>query len=57
MKQNVTLCVEKISSKKAKSWPLVKIAPISKMLADLLKDMVESDDRYEAAETQRSSAL
>jgi hypothetical protein len=49
MKQNVTLSVEKDLIKKGKVMAARKDSSISKMLADLLKDMVESDDRYEAA--------
>jgi hypothetical protein len=49
MKQNVTLSVEKDLIKKGKVMAARKDSSISKMLADLLKEMVESDDRYEAA--------
>jgi hypothetical protein len=49
MKQNVTLSVEKDLIKKGKVVAARKDSSISKMLAGLLKDMVENEDRYEAA--------
>ena len=49
MKQNVTLSVEKDLIKKGKVVAARKDSSISKMLADILKDMVENDGRYEAA--------
>ena len=49
MKQNVTLSVEKDLIKKGKVVAARKDSSISKMLADLLKNMVENDDHYEAA--------
>ena len=49
MKQNVTLSVEKDLIKKGKVVAARKDSSISKMLADLLKNMVENDDHYYAA--------
>jgi hypothetical protein len=49
MKQNVTLSIEKEIIKKGKVVAARKDTSISKMLADLLKNMVENDDRYEAS--------
>ena len=49
MKQTVTLSVEKDLIKKGKVVAARKDSSISKMLADLLKNMVENDDHYEAA--------
>jgi len=49
MKQNVTLSIEKEIIKKSKVVAARQDTSISKMLADLLKGMVENDDRYEAA--------
>ena len=49
MKQNVTLSIEKEIIKKGKVVAARRDTSISKMLSDLLKGMVENDDRYEAA--------
>jgi hypothetical protein len=49
MKQNVTLSIEKEIIKKGKVVAARKDTSISKMLADLLKGMIENDERYEAA--------
>jgi len=49
MKQNVTLSIEKEIIKKGKVVAARKDTSISRMLADLLKSMVENDERYEAA--------
>jgi Family of unknown function (DUF6364) len=49
VKQNVTLSIEKEIIKKGKVVAARKDTSISKMLADLLKGMVENDERYEAA--------
>jgi hypothetical protein len=49
MKQNVTLSIEKEIIKKGKVVAARRDTSISKMLADLLKGMVENDERYEAA--------
>jgi len=57
MKQNVTLSVEKDLIKKGKVMAAHKDSSISQMLADLLKDMVENDDRYEAAKRSATQLL
>jgi hypothetical protein len=49
MKQNVTLSIEKEIIKKSKVVAARRDTSISKMLSDLLKGMVENDERYEAA--------
>jgi len=49
MKQNVTLSIEKEIIKKVKVVAARKVTSISKMLTDLLKSLVENDERYEAA--------
>jgi hypothetical protein len=49
MKQNVTLSIEKEIIKKGKVVAARRDTSISKMLADLLKGMVDNDERYEAA--------
>lgn len=49
MKQNLTLSIEKEIIKKGKVVAARQDTSISKMLADLLKGMVENDERYEAA--------
>jgi len=49
MKQNVTLSIEKEIIKKSKVVAARRDTSISRMLADLLKGMVENDERYEAA--------
>lgn len=49
MKQNVTLSIEKEILKKGKVVAARRDTSISKMLADLLKGIVENDERYQAA--------
>jgi HSP90 family molecular chaperone len=49
MKQNLTLSIEKEIIKKGKVVAARRDTSISKMLADLLKSMVENDERYESA--------
>lgn len=49
MKRNLTLSIDKDLIKKGKVVAARKESSLSKMLAELLKDMVENDDRYEAA--------
>ena len=57
MKQNVTLSIEKEIIKKGKVVAARKDTSISKMLADLLKGMVENDERYEAAKRRALQLL
>jgi hypothetical protein len=49
MKQNLTLSIEKEIIKKGKVVAARRDTSISRMLADLLKGLVENDERYEAA--------
>ena len=49
VKQNVTLRIEKEIIKKGKVVAARKDTSISRMLAELLKGMVENEERYEAA--------
>lgn len=49
MKQNVTLSIEKEILKKGKVVAARKDTSISRMLAELLKNMVVNEERYEAA--------
>ncbi len=49
MKQNITLSLEKEIIRKGKVVAARRDTSISRMLSDLLKSMVENDERYEAA--------
>jgi hypothetical protein len=49
MKQNITLSLEKEIVKKGKVIAARKDTSVSRMLSDLLRSMVENDERYEAA--------
>jgi hypothetical protein len=49
MKQNITLSLEKEIVKKGKVIAARKDISVSRMLSDLLRSMVENDERYEAA--------
>jgi len=49
MKQNITLSIEKDIIKKGKVIAAKKETSISKMLGDLLKEITEKEDEYEAA--------
>ncbi len=49
MKQNITLSIEKELIKKGKIIAARKDTSVSKMISDLLKDMVCREDLYEAA--------
>jgi len=49
MKQNLTVSIEKDLLKKGKVIAARKDTSISRMVSDLLKDLVENDDQYEAA--------
>ncbi len=55
MKQNVTLSIEKEIIKKGKVVAARKDTSISRMLADLLKSMVENDERYDQQDAGRSA--
>ena len=49
MKQNITLSIEKELIKKGKIIAAKKEMSVSRMLGELLKDIVDKDERYEAA--------
>jgi hypothetical protein len=49
MKQNITLSLEKELIKKGKIVAAKKETSISKMLGELLKEIVDKEDHYEAA--------
>lgn len=57
MKQNVTLSIEKELIKKGKVVAARRDTSVSRMLADLLKSMVETEERYEAAKRSASQLL
>ena len=54
MKQNITLSLEKDIIKKGKVIAAQKETSVSQMLSDILRDVVEKEEKYEAA---RKSAL
>jgi hypothetical protein len=49
MKQNVTLSIDKEIIKKSKVVAAQRETSVSRMLADLLRGMVEKEECYEAA--------
>lgn len=49
MKQNITLSIEKELIKKGKIVAARKDISVSKMMGNLLRDIVDQHDRYEAA--------
>ena len=49
MKQNITLSIDKEIIKKGKIIAVQKDTSVSKMLSDLLKEIVDKEDSYEAA--------
>jgi hypothetical protein len=49
MKQNLTVSIEKDLLKKGKVIAARRDTSISRMVGNLLKDLVESEDQYEAA--------
>jgi hypothetical protein len=57
MKQNITLSIEKELIKKGKIIAARKDTSVSKMISNLLKDMVYQEDRYEAAMRNALSTL
>ena len=57
MKQNVTLSIEKDILKKGRVIAARKETSISKMISGVLKDIVENDDRYEAAKRNALQVL
>ena len=57
MKQNITLSIEKDIIRKGKVIAARRDTSISKMLADLLQETVEAEDRYEAAKRSALQTL
>ena len=57
MKQNITLSLEKEIIKKGKIIAARKETSVSRMLGDLLKDIVNKDERYEAAKRNALNIL
>jgi hypothetical protein len=49
MKQNITLSIDKKLIKKGKIIAARKDISVSKMMGNLLRDIVDQHDRYEAA--------
>ena len=49
MKQNITLSIEKELIKKGRILAVKKETSVSKMLGDMLAEMINQDDQYEAA--------
>lgn len=49
MKQNITLSVEKELLKKGRIFAAQKETSVSKMLGDVLEEMINQEDRYKAA--------
>lgn len=57
MKQNITLSIEKELIKKGKILAARKGISVSKMMIDFLKEIVNKDDRYEAAKRNAMNIL
>lgn len=57
MKQNITLSIEKELIKKSKVIAARKDTSVSKMISDMLKEIVDRDDRFEAAKRNALSTL
>jgi hypothetical protein len=57
MKQNITLSIEKELIKKGKIIAARKDSSISKMMSDLLKEIVDQDDRFVAAKRNALNIL
>ncbi len=57
MKQNITLSIEKEIIKKGRIIAVQKETSISKMLSDMLKQVVYKEDQYEAAKRSASQIL
>lgn len=49
MKQNITLSIEKELLKKGKIFAAQKETSVSKMLGDVLEEMINQEDQYAAA--------
>ena len=57
MKQNITLSIEKELIKKGKVLAARKDTSVSKMMSDMLKEIVDRDDRFEAAKRNALNTL
>lgn len=57
MKQNITLSIEKEIIKKGKIIAARKEMSVSSMMGDLLKEIVDKDERYEAAKRNALNIL
>ena len=57
MKQNITLSLEKELIKKGKIVAAKKETSISKMLGELLKEIIDKEDQYEAAKRNALQTL
>jgi hypothetical protein len=57
MKQNITLSLEKELIKKAKIVAAKREISISKMLGEMLKEIVDKEDQYEAAKRNALQTL
>jgi hypothetical protein len=57
MKQNITLSLEKELIRKGKIVAAKKETSISKMLGELLKEIVDKEDQYEAAKRNALQTL
>lgn len=57
MKQNITLSIEKELIKKGKVIAARKDTSVSKMMSELLKEIVDRDDRFEAAKRNALNTL
>ncbi len=57
MKQNITLSLEKDIIKKGKVIAAQKETSVSKMIGDLLRQLVEKEDQYEAAKQSALQSL
>jgi hypothetical protein len=57
MKQNITLSLEKELIKKGKIVAAQRETSISKMLGELLKEIVDREDQYEAAKRNALKTL
>jgi len=49
MKQNITLSIEKELLKKGRIFAAQKETSVSKMLGDVLEEMINHEDQYDAA--------
>jgi hypothetical protein len=57
MKQNITLSLEKEVIKKGKVIAAQRDTSVSQMITDMLKEVVEKEDQYEAAKRSALQVL